>query len=135
MAAVPRHDPHTVSHSDPLPDMAPQTLALAAGRPALFFGHSGAALHIARGSAALAEPPVWMAEQLHWPSQTLAAGMVLRLPRTGWYQLRPLCDTVVELRERPAWFPVRQLARILAAWRRRRARIRPIHRSHKESVS
>lgn len=135
MTAVSRDDPHSATHSDVQADMMSQTLTLYTGRPSLFFGHSGAALRVASGNATLAEPPVWLAEQLHWPSQVLAAGMVLRLPRTGWYQLRPLCDTVVELRKRPPWFPARQLARILAAWRQWRARIRPIHRSHKESVS
>jgi len=97
-----------------------RALALRAGQSVGFHAKAGAELHVAAGDVELIEPPLLLAETLHWPRRHLPAGSVTALPRSGWFALRAQSDTTVRLRQHAWVFSRSRIARILSGWRRRR---------------
>lgn len=97
-----------------------RALTLPAGQSVGFHAKAGAELHIADGDVELIEPPLLLAETLHWPRSRLPSGSVVALSRSGWFALRAQRDTTVRLRQRAWVFSLTRIARILSGWRRRR---------------
>lgn len=97
-----------------------RALTLRAGQSFAFHARAGAELHVADGDVELIEPPLLLAEALHWPRRRLPSGSVVALPRSGWFALHAQRDTAVRLRQRAWVFSRTRIARILSGWRRRR---------------
>lgn len=95
-------------------------LTLRAGQSIGFHARAGAELHVGDGDVELVEPPLLLAETLHWPRRRLASGSVVALTRSGWCAVRAQRDTTVRLRQRAWVFSWNRIARILSGWRRRR---------------
>ncbi|MCG5260042.1 hypothetical protein EM868_14180 [Cupriavidus gilardii] len=104
----------------PHPTYVHCTLTLHAGQAVRFHARAGTEVHVSDGDVELIEPPLLLAETLHWPRRRLAPGSVVALPRSGWFVLRAQCDTALRLRQRAWVFSRARIARILSGWRRRR---------------
>ncbi|MCT9116095.1 hypothetical protein N6G02_08150 [Cupriavidus gilardii] len=104
--------PHPIYHY--------RALMLHAGHAVGFHARAGTELHVADGDVELVEPPLLLADALHWPRRALASGSVVTLSRSGWCSVRARRDTTVRLRQRAWVFSRARIARILSGWRRRR---------------
>ena len=104
----------------PHPIYLHRALTLRAGQSFAFHAKAGTELHVADGDVELIEPPLLLAETLHWPRRPLPPGSVVALSRSGWFTLRGRRDTAVRLRQRARVFSRTRIARILSGWRRRR---------------
>ncbi len=105
----------------PHPIHVHRALALRAGQSVGFHASAGTELHLADGGdVELIEPPLLLADTLHWPQRRLPSGSVVALSRSGWFALRAQRDTTVRLRQRAWVFSRTRIARILSGWRRRR---------------
>ncbi len=104
--------PHPIYHH--------RALTLHAGHSVGFHARAGTELHVADGDVELIEPPLLLADTLHWPRRALGPGSVVALSRSGWFALCARRDTTVRLRQRAWVFSRARIARILSGWRRRR---------------
>lgn len=95
----------------------PSALRLQAGCSLVCHVRAGAVLHLDAGAVILREPPMWLANALLWPRHTLHGGTAWTAGRGGWYEVDPLCDSVLFVHSPPRLFSLQRFARILRGWR------------------